>query len=362
MDFAVRPGYHQLHNAVSPVLLRPIRFVTVRFTIRTLFIALTVVFMLSVPGGHADTFLLKDGSKVSGTVTYESDDAIHIDTSKGLVIIDPRDVRRRTISPPRPEPLDTAEQERIDKAVYEYTRQLRAIKRTYLDRPHGSKHEEAFARGRKRVLAMNDPLAIDPLTRLLSEGDERCRALLVEALDRFDDDQATMNLVVVALLDPAESVRLRAVEALLKHNDPRIVADLRSALRSDEDVVVRNAAVALGKLRARDAAHDLIDLLSYERKISYTVPREALLTTIQGNYIAGYRAKVARGVAQVEPTIGVIGSGSAISREPITVRLTQTVYRTEVQEALIAITGQNFGFDHDKWVQWLAQNPPPKNP
>ncbi|UCG32841.1 MAG: HEAT repeat domain-containing protein [Phycisphaerales bacterium] len=329
---------------------------------RTAILAWATVLVPAVSGVHADTFLLKDGTEVAGTVTYESDDVIHVDTSTGLVIIDLRDVRRRVVSPPTAEPLDPAKQERIDKAVYEYTRQLRAIKRTYLDRPRDSKYEGAFAKGRKRVLAMNDPLAIDPLTRLLSDGDERCRVLLVEALDRFDDDQATMNLVVVALLDPAESVRLKAAEALLKRNDPRVVSDLRSALQSDEDFVVRNAAVALGILRAREAAPDLIHLLSYERKVSYTVPREALLTTIQGNYIAGYRAKVARGVAQVEPIIGVIGSGSAISSAPITVRLTQTVYRTEVQEALIAITGQNFGFSHDKWLQWLAQNPPPKNP
>jgi hypothetical protein len=334
----------------------------VKSTIRTAIMALAMVLVPVVWSVRADTFLLKDGTEVTGTVTYESDDVIHVDTAKGLVIIDPGDVRRRIVAPPAAEPPDPAEQERMHKAVYEYTRQLRAIKHTYLDRPHDSRYEEAFAKGRTRVLAMNDPLAIDPLTRLLSDGDEPCRALLVEALSRFDEDQATMNLVVVALLDPAESVRLRAVEALRKRNDPRIVSDLRSALRSDEDVVVRNAAVALGKLRARDAAYDLIDLLSYKRKVSYTVPREALLTSIQGNYIAGYRAKVARGVAQVEPIIGVIGSGSAISRAPVTVRLTQTVYRTEVQEALIAITGQNFGFDHDKWLQWLTQNPPPANP
>jgi hypothetical protein len=344
------------------ILIPPARIPAVTFTIRTVVLASTTVLVPAVSDVHADTFLLRNGTEVEGSVTYESDDAIHVDTSTGLVIINPRDVRRRVISPPHAEPLDPAEQERIDRAVYEYTRQLRAIKRNYLDRPRDARHEKAFAKGRKRVLAMNDPLAIGPLTRLLSDGDERCRLLLVEALGRFDDDEATMNLVVVALLDPAESVRRKAAEALLKGNDPRVVSDLRSALQSDEDFVVRNAAVALGMLRGRDAAPDLIGLLSYQRKVSYTVPREALLTTIEGNYIAGYRAKVARGVAQVEPIIGVIGSGSAISRAPITVRLTQTVYRTEVQEALIAITGQNFGFDHDKWLQWLAQNAPPTNP
>jgi hypothetical protein len=29
------------------------------------------------------------------------------------------------------------------------------------------------------------------------------------------------------------------------------------------------------------------------------------------------------------------------------------VYRTEVQEALIAITGENLGFDRGAWLEWL---------
>ena len=331
---------------------------------------LVVVLSATLLGGsaagraRADVFVLKDGTRVEGKVSYESEDLIHLDTPNGLVIVNLKDVRRRIITPPPDAALDQAEQERVDRAVNEYTIRLRAIKRSYLDLGKASAAERLFAQGRRRVLALDDPLAIGPLTRILSEGNRATRRLLVEALDRFDDDEATMNLVVIAVLDPAESVRRQAALALLKRGDPRVVSDLRAALKSDEDEVVRNAAVALGILRAWEAARDLVDLLSYTRRATITIPREELISGIQGNYISGIRYRVARGVAQAEPVVGVLSSGSALSQQPIKVRRTVTVYRTEVQEALIAITGQNFGFDPGKWLQWLAQHPappPPKN-
>ena len=32
-------------------------------------------------------------------------------------------------------------------------------------------------------------------------------------------------------------------------------------------------------------------------------------------------------------------------------------FRSEVQDALIALTGQNFGFDVATWRDWIARNP-----
>jgi len=310
---------------------------------------------LPCPG---DVIVLTDGTRVEGTVTYESPELLHLDTPAGQVVINTGDIKERQVSAPPDAPLDEAEQQRIAGKVGEYTRQLRAINRSYLDVGQGARAERLFEKGRKRVLAFSDPLAIGPLTRILSRGDTRTRGLLVEALDGFDDDEATMNLVVTALLDPAEEIRLRATQALAKRSDPRITSDLRAALNSDEDEVVRNAAVALGVLRARPAALDLVNLFSYTREINTSIPRGDLVSAIQDSYVSGIRYRVAPGVAQAEPIIGVLTSGSAVSYHPVKVRATVIVYRTEVQEALIAITGRNFGFDGDKWRAWLAQHPP----
>jgi hypothetical protein len=306
---------------------------------------------------RADVIVLTDGTRVDGKVTYESKDLLHVDTPGGLVVIETADIKERHVSAPPEAPIDEAEQQRIVTKIGEYTRQLRAIKRSYLDVGEGGKAERLFKRGRQRVLALDDPLAIGPLARILSRGNTRTRELLVEALSGFDDDEATMNLVATALLDPAEDIRLQAARVLSKRSDPRIVSDLRTALRSDEDEVVCNAAVALGVLRAREAALDLVNLLSFKRKVTMRIPRGDIVSAIQGSYISGIRYRVARGVAQAEPIIGVLTTGSAASYHPKKVRVTATVYRTEVQEALIAITGQNLGFDADKWRRWLAQHP-----
>ena len=307
---------------------------------------------------RADIIWLKDGTRLDGDITYSSPSRIHIRTGAGLVFLNTADIRKREVSPP-PQPLDPADDERRRKQIRAYAQQIAAIKKTYLDVGRSTRATKLFEQGAKLLTAIQDPLVIGPLTKILSEGNVRTRRLLVDRLDALKEDEATMNLVVITVLDPNESVRTRATQALLSRPDPRVVDDLRAALNSDEDEIVRNAAVALGTLRARAAANDLVDLLSFTRKMTITLPRGELLAAIQGSYIAGLRYKVAPGVAQAEPIIGAIHQGTQVDRQQVRVRKNVKVFRTEVQEALIQITGRNFGFDRDAGRLWLAQNPMP---
>lgn len=321
------------------------------------FLALAALLSASNTVSRADVLWLDDGRRLEGTVTYVSPDRIHIHTARGLVILDADRVRKRDIAPTAYRPIDPAEQERIEKRIAALTQQVTAVERTYLHVGRSSRSERLFEKGRRILLEIDDPLVISPLARVLSDGNVRTRRLLVDLLAGFQDNLATMNLVVIAVLEPDEEVRSAAQMALLSRSDPRVIDDLRAALKSDEDQIVRNAAVALGALKARRAAPDLVDLLSFTRKMTVTIPRGELLSSIQGTYVAGIRYKLAPGVAQAEPIIGTIHQGTAISRQPVRIRTDVTVYRTEVQEALIKITGQNFGFDQEAWRLWLAQNP-----
>ena len=58
--------------------------------------------------------------------------------------------------------------------------------------------------------------------------------------------------------------------------------------------------------------------------------------------------------------VGCMGPGTFVGTATDYEMQTVSIYRTEVQEALIAITGQNFGFDRDQWRQWWRQGNPAK--
>ena len=168
---------------------------------------------------------------------------------------------------------------------------------------------------------------------------------------------ASCWLVVAALLDPDPELRRAAIIALLKRkSDPRIVGELRKALNSDDEWVLRNAADALGVLRATEAVPDLIDRLSVQIEIEHPVSQPSLFSGVAQTFIRGYRAKVARGVAQIEPIVEGAPIGVMLGYQDHPVVEYATIYRTEVQEALVEITGVNHGFDREAWLDWWARN------
>lgn len=215
-----------------------------------------------------------------------------------------------------------------------------------------------FRDGRSQILAIRDSLAVGALARVLSRGGAPVRLLMVEALGGFKDDEATLNLVIVALLDPDPSVRTAAAEALRPRKDSRIVKRLTDALTSDEDMVMRNAAAALGVLRAREAVPDLAKVLySVERRLVRFKRAEvvgAVLNTFNGTVVF---AADGRNGAYRPQIVSVLGSGAIVGTTWVDEVQDVKQYRTDVQEALIAITGENFGFDGDAWMKWAREHP-----
>ncbi|MCK6483274.1 MAG: HEAT repeat domain-containing protein [Phycisphaerae bacterium] len=220
-----------------------------------------------------------------------------------------------------------------------------------------------FANGRSQILAIHDPLAIPALSAVLSRGDVPVRRLLVDALASFEADEATMNLLVVALLDPHPTIRRAAADALIPRRDERVIQRLRKALFSDEDAIIRNAARALGALKAREAVEDMASVL-------YTMQRQRVRYArreIIGELINVFgRPMIIRRNQQVlnyhANDISVLRDGTVVGTTWVDAIENVQLLRTDVQEALIEITGQNFGFDADAWIKWARENaPPPEN-
>lgn len=219
-----------------------------------------------------------------------------------------------------------------------------------------------FANGRTQILAIHDPLAIPALSAVLSRGEVPVRRLLIEALASFEADEATMNLLVVALLDPHPTIRRAAAEALIPRRDERVIQRLRKALFSDEDAIIRNAARALGALKAREAVEDMASVLYTVQRQRVRYPRREIIGELVNVF---GRPMIVRRNQQVlnyhANDISVLRDGTVVGTTWVDAIESVQLLRTDVQEALIEITGQNFGFDADAWIKWARENvPPPK--
>ena len=261
---------------------------------------------------------------------------------------------------PRPaeEPAETDPQ-RLARAIQnEWRLRIRAYKRSLLD----SALDRLVREGRSKVLAINDPLAILPLAQVLSEGDFGCRALLVQALSGFQEDEATLNLAIMGLADPDREIRRRALDELARRQDPRVIAQYRAALRRGEDVIVARAAAALGRLDAQAAVPDLIEALTAWRNRWVEVPVDQYFMTWTAAFTGGAVVHLGTASATHAPEVGVSCGTKAWG--PVVLDATWTswelqyvaVLRTEVLEALKRITGQNFGFEREAWRRWYAEN------
>lgn len=236
-----------------------------------------------------------------------------------------------------------------------WTRQIRAIRQTLLD----AKSEKLNDEGRRRILDIKDPLAVLPLAKVLGDGTLAARQVLVEALGRFQTDESTLNLTVIALVEPDESLRRDAVTQLVRREDPRVVAQLRKALQSNSDALIRNAAVALGRLKAMTAVPELIDSLKVQRRKLTEVTVRRYFGAMESDFGRDTTVTLPRGNrVRYVPTIGLGAAGAFVSSETEMQMQDVTVFRTEVQQALVAITGENFGFEEAAWRRWYQERKP----
>lgn len=233
-----------------------------------------------------------------------------------------------------------------------YTRQIRALMNGLLK----SRNAKLYEQGRERILKIDDPRAILPLSRELGNGNLAMRSLLVESLTRFDDDEATLNLAVLGLVEENETLRHQIINLLLKRDDPRVVSQYRRALHADGDVVVANAAYALGRFKAESAVPDLIGSLKAQRERVIEVTLPGYFASFSNVWHPQRVPSVVdrRGVRYpYSPEVGVLNTSSGFSTLQTRLqRANVIVMRTEVLEALKKITGQNFGFNVGDWTRW----------
>lgn len=245
---------------------------------------------------------------------------------------------------------ETREQALVEEVRAGWQRRIHGLRDAFLGAGEGAR---SFEEGRAHLLRIESPLAIDGACKLLGEGVPRHRALLTEFLGKHHhDDAAAVHLVVLALTDPDAGVRLSAAEQLAVRRDSRVTVVLRSALRCETDDVVRRAAVALGRVADETAFDDLVTAL---RTDAFPGERKTLAEIIRQlgeTFNDPVRSAVNDRVVETPPTIAFVGLARRVDRFDASATPPKAQNRSEVQEALIALTGVNHGFDASAWREW----------
>ncbi|MGD0896308.1 MAG: HEAT repeat domain-containing protein [Thermoguttaceae bacterium] len=211
---------------------------------------------------------------------------------------------------------------------------------------------ERDKQARQNFAAIADPSAVKALTDKLglSKTDKRgldpsqeARLIYIEALGRIHTPEAGSVLAVVSIEDEEREVRLSAVEQLDSLKSPGIIQYYigKHGLRNENNVIVKRAAIALGRLKDPSSIGPLIDALitQHKQQVGSGNPGQMSMAFPTGGTKGGIG-------------MGMGGNGPKI--------ILLHVQNQSVLDALVAITGQNFGFDQRAWKTWYAaQNKAP---
>lgn len=210
--------------------------------------------------------------------------------------------------------------------------------------------------------SLRDPDAIPAIVDfLLGETSVEIRQLAVQTLAQMDGQSPVPALVRVALIDPDPSLQSGAFGALTEEQRASAVPIIERALRDESNLIVRRAAILLGKCGVRQAIPSLIDALATSHKVR--VPQAPAYAVgfnrdgSQGNSSSGLPPDVEAALRTGQLPYGVSIDTSNVRTPPVkwvTVRV--PLQNAEVLDALRALSHQDFGYDKRAWrLWWQAQ-------
>ncbi len=204
--------------------------------------------------------------------------------------------------------------------------------RNWLDDP--AKADQA----RDNIKQITDPTAVRALVQSLDT--EKTRDVCVwyiQALGKIGP-AAVRTLVEHSLDDPDEEIRLSCLDQLIGQPTQAATPLYVAALRNKDNVQVNRAGYALGRLGDKSAVAPLINALITTHKF----------TTIEG---AGNPNQMSAGFSKTGGGGLSMGSSAKIIKRDLN--------NQQVLDALVALTGSNFGFDKSAWRNWYSSQQKP---
>lgn len=246
---------------------------------------------------------------------------------------------------------------------------------------------EKRAEAETQLVGIRDPAAVRPLVQALGGEAESTRRLLDRVLGGIPGPEAGSALAARLLNEPEANLRGAALDELTHRRDPGTAATLIKALHSRDPAVVGRAAWSLAALKVNTAVPKLISALVHvERQVVWVpsassgggfasipsmprgVPPFAPVGILTGPVVApGAVAYGGTSTVAIDMTPGGLaaryGMAAGVAQGPPIPQVVSTLfYNPEVLEALVKLTGLNFGYDQAAWRRWLARAPRPQAP
>lgn len=219
------------------------------------------------------------------------------------------------------------QREQAEFATKQYRRQIR-IWRGWIN---GRLDQEA----REKMRSVNDVRAAPAFADLLEkEKDNRLKHLYIDVLSNLGGPQAIAALIRCSLQDPSEAIRDRCLVELVRHQSPAVMSSFIKTLNHKDNKLVNRAAVGLAQMTDMSAALPLINALETEHK--YIIQQQS---------------------GGINPTFGTGGGGLNVGGGPKLVKHTKR--NDEVLAALVELTGINFNFDRQRWLNWYGSRQTP---
>jgi hypothetical protein len=254
------------------------------------------------------------------------------------------------------------EKARLDAVRLDWLRQIQAM-RPNLD----STKDDVRGGSLDQLAAIRDPLAVPGLVRVLGRDNASCRMILAHTLAQIPGPEARDALLAALLAEDDPQVRPVIAQALAPRNDGEVRGRLMRMAQSADPAVVARGARALADLEVRAAVPALIASLVKVQRRPVLVPAASPATpgvvpgiasgtgptlgVVTGPVVGpGVVAFGATGVP-LYPTPGMFNMPSR--RAPSVRFVTTTQRRPEVLEALVRLTGQDFGYDQEAWRNWM---------
>ncbi|MBI85218.1 MAG: hypothetical protein CMJ81_18645 [Planctomycetaceae bacterium] len=190
-------------------------------------------------------------------------------------------------------------------------------------------------KAREKMRAVNDVKAAPAFAGLLEkEKDNGLKRLYIDVLSDLGGPQAIAALIRCSLQDPSEAIRDRCLVELVRHRSPVVMSSFIKTLNHKDNKLVNRAAAGLAQMTDMSAALPLINALETEHK--YIVQQQS---------------------GGINPTFGTGGGGLNVGGGPKLVKHKRR--NEEVLVALVELTGMNFSFDRQRWLNWYGSRQAP---
>ncbi len=289
---------------------------------------------------------------------------------------------------PAPPPVDPVTQLSHDQKEWYY--KIRDLAFTSLS----SSSMDDFRAGEQKLLAIKEPIALEPMALALYTSNTRWRSSFLQAVAQYArsgvspaNKLAVVYLEDIAVKDDSSVLRSKARALLLAKDTPRETSRIKYQLAYSKDNGARDrAAGLLADLKDQTSLANLVDALTTEsstlngywvdtRNVQLDMrPAVAQLQSMlvvqegatasgvgggTGTGAGGSTSTVGQALGNIQlPTVHVTQTRTTVSAPggySITPDIEQkTITHPEVLSALKSLTGQDFGYDKAAWMNWIT--------